>query len=123
MIRAGGAGLGGVLTPTGLGTMVEDMEHVAGRIEVDGRTYLLERPYRADVALISGYYVDKVGNVWYKGSTINFNKIMATAADMVIAEADNLVEPGHILPENVHTPGVFVDYIVDGGREDEARGI
>lgn len=116
MIRAGGAGLGGVLTPTGVDTMVENGWHVHGRIEIDGRTYLVEKPIRADVALISGYQIDKSGNVWYKGTTRNFNVAMATAADLVIAEADNLVELGGIEPENVVTSGVFVDYIVDGGN-------
>lgn len=116
MIRAGGAGLGGVITPTGFGTIVEEGWHVHGRIEIDGREYLVEKPLRADIALISGYMVDKNGNVWYKGTTRNFNVAMATAADLVIVEADNLVEIGNIEPENVVTSGVFVDYIVDGGN-------
>lgn len=113
MIRAGGAGLGGVLTPTGIGTDVQGYEHVHSVIEVDGKQYLLERPLRAELALISGYQVDKRGNIWYKGTTRNFNQLMATAADTVIVEADYLVETGTILPENVHTAGVFVDYIVE----------
>lgn len=116
MIRAGGAGLGGVLTPTGVGTIVEEGEHVHGKIEIDGKEYLIEKPLRADVAIISGYQVDKNGNVWYKGTTRNFNMCMATAADLVIVEADHLVECGQIEPENVVTSGVFVDYIVDGGE-------
>jgi acetate CoA/acetoacetate CoA-transferase alpha subunit len=73
------------------------------------------KPLRADFALISGYRVDKLGNVWYKGSTSNFGLMMATAANVVIVEADNIVEVGEIEPENVRTPGIFVDYIVDGG--------
>lgn len=117
MIRAGGAGLGGVITPTGLGTIVEEGEHVHGKIEIDGKTYLVEKPLRADVAVISGYKIDKMGNVWYKGTTRNFNHVMATAADLVIAEADNIVEVGDIPPEDIVTPGVFVDYIVQGGRD------
>lgn len=117
MIRAGGAGLGGVLTPTGAGTIVEEnSEFVEGVREVDGKSYLLMRPIRADVALINGYRVDRRGNVWYKGSTRNFNQVMATAADLVIAEADQVAETGSIEPENVMTPGVLVDYVVDGGK-------
>lgn len=116
MIRAGGAGLGGVLTPTGVGTIIEEMkDYVHSVQEIDGRKFLLMKPLRADFALISGYKVDKHGNVWYKGSTSNFGLLMATAADVVIVEADNVVEVGEIEPENVRTPGVFVDYIVDGG--------
>jgi acetate CoA/acetoacetate CoA-transferase alpha subunit len=115
MIRAGGAGLGGVLTPTGLGTPVEEMEHVHSVVEVDGRRYLLERPLRADIALICGYLADRAGNVWYKGTMRNMNQVMATAAGLVIAEAVHVVEIGAIEPENVMTPGIFVDYVVDGG--------
>lgn len=116
MIRAGGAGLGGVLTPTGLGTVVQEAGHVHSVVEVDGRKYLLERPLRADFAVICGHKIDRSGNIWYKGTTRNFSQVMATAADIVIAEADHLVECGDIEPENVVTPGILVDYIVDGGR-------
>ncbi|MGL5434263.1 MAG: CoA transferase subunit A [Lachnospiraceae bacterium] len=116
MIRAGGAGLGGVLTPTGVGTIVQDGEHVHSTIEIDGTTYLVEKPLRADVAIISGHKIDQNGNIWYKGTTRNFNMCMATAADLVIAEADHLVACGEIEPENVVTSGVFVDYIIDGGK-------
>ena len=112
-IRCGGAGIGGFLTPTGIGTTVEEGKQ---KIKVDGNEYLLETPLKADVALICGYKIDKKGNVWYKGNTRNFNTVMATAADIVIAEADNLVEIGDIEPENVVTPSNFVDYIVDGGK-------
>jgi acetate CoA/acetoacetate CoA-transferase alpha subunit len=115
MIRAGGAGLGGVLTPTGIGTEVEKYEHVHSIIEVDGRRYMLERPLHADIALISGCLVDRKGNIWYRGTTRNFSQVMATAADTVIVEADEIVEAGKILPENVMTPGVFVDFIVESG--------
>ena len=115
MIRAGGAGLGGIITPTCVETIVEAYEHVHSKIEIEGKTYLIEKPLRADFALISGYRIDKSGNIWYKGTTRNFNVVMATAADIVIAEADNLVEIGCIEPENVVTSGVYVKYIVDGG--------
>lgn len=114
MIRAGGAGLGGILTPTGLGTIIENEKYVHSVVEIDGRRFLLKRPLRADVALISGHTVDTAGNVWYKGTTRCFNQMMATAADMVIVEADHLVEEGEIVPENVVTQGILVDYIVKG---------
>ena len=117
MIRSGGAGLGGVLTPTGVGTIVEDnKDFVLGKVTVDGREYLHMRPVKADVALISGYKIDKAGNVWYKGTARNYSVVVATAADVVICEADNVVEIGEIEPENVMTQGIFVDYIVDGGK-------
>ncbi len=112
MIRAGGAGLGGVLTPTGLGTMVAEGKQV---VNIDGKDYLLEKPIRADFALLSGYKVDRMGNIWYKGTTKNFSPLMAMAADTVICEAEHLVEVGEIEPENVMTSGIFVDYIVNGG--------
>ena len=116
MVRAGGGGLGGVITPTGLGTLVEESPLVHGKITIDGREYLVMKPVHADVALISGYKVDKAGNVWYKGTSRNFSNLVATAADVVICEADNVVEIGEIEPENVVTQGIFVDYIVDGGK-------
>lgn len=111
-IRAGGAGLGGFLTPTGLGTVIEEGKE---KIEVNGKEYLLELPLRADVALIFGHKVDKAGNIVYRGATRNFNTVMATAADIVIVEAENLVEIGEIDQNEVVTPGLFVDYIVVGG--------
>ncbi|MDD6058304.1 MAG: CoA transferase subunit A [Clostridiales bacterium] len=113
MVRAGGAGLGGILTPTGLGTMVEESEFACGRVEIDGKEFLMMKALKADIAIINGYQIDKAGNVIYKGTTRNFNQVMATAADLVIAEADNLVEIGTIEPENVMTPGILVDYIVE----------
>ena len=116
MVRAGGNGLGGVLTPTGLGTPVEESPLVDRKITVDGKDYLLMKPVHADVALLNGYKVDKMGNIWYKGTTRNFNPLMAMAADVVICEADNVVEVGEIAPEDIVTQGIFVDYIVDGGK-------
>ena len=112
-VRAGGAGLGGFLTPTGIGTVVEEGKK---KIEVDGKEYLLELPLRADVALLMGSIVDKKGNIYYNKSTRNFNPLMAMAADTVIVEAEKLVETGDIDPNNVMTPGVFVDYIVGGEK-------
>ena len=116
MIRAGGGGLGGVLTQTGLGTPVEDSPLVDRKIEIDGKDYLLMKPLHADVALLGAAKADKAGNVWYKGTGRNFNPLIATAADVVICEADTVVEIGEIEPENVVTQGIFVDYIVDGGN-------
>ena len=116
MVRAGGNGLGGVLTPTGLGTPVEESPLVDRKITIEGKDYLLMKPVHADVALLNGYKVDKMGNIWYKGTTRNFNPLMAMAADVVVCEADNVVEVGEIAPEDVVTQGIFVDYIVDGGK-------
>ena len=108
-IRCGGAGIGGFLTETGLGTMVEQGKE---KIKVKDKEYLLELPLRADVAIVGGSLVDKSGNVYYKGSTRNFNPIMATAADRVIVGAERIVDVGEIRPDDVMTPGIFVDYIV-----------
>jgi len=114
MIRAGGCGLGGVLTPTGLGTIMQDAPHVHSIVEIDGVQYLLERPIRADFALLGGHSIDRAGNIWYKGTTRNFNLPMAMAADVVIAEAEHIVDIGAIAPENVMTSGILVDYVVGG---------
>ena len=108
-VRCGGAGLGGFLTPTGIGTVVEEGKQ---KLTVDGKEYLLELPLRADVALLGASIGDKSGNLHYKGTTQNFNPMMATAADLVIAEVEELGEIGAIPMENVHTPAIFVNYIV-----------
>jgi acetate CoA/acetoacetate CoA-transferase alpha subunit len=108
-VRAGGAGLGGILTPTGIGTVVAEGKQV---IQVDGKEYLLEKPLRADVALLGASISDKDGNLVYRGTMQNFNPLMAMAADMVIAETTELVETGALKPEDVRTPSIFVDYIV-----------
>lgn len=110
-IRCGGAGIGGFLTPTGIGT---DVEIGKTKIEVGGKDYLLELPLRADVALIRGSIVDTMGNVYYRGTTQNFNPLAAMAADVVIVAAEKLVEPESLPPEWIMTPAVFVDYIVEG---------
>lgn len=112
-IRAAGAGLGGVLTPTGLGTEVADGKDI---IVVDGREYLLEKPLRADAAILHAAIGDKFGNLYYKGTTRNFNIPMAMAADIVIAECEELVETGGIAPEDVMTSGIFIDYLVEVGK-------
>ena len=116
MIRAGGAGLGGVLTPTGVGTIIEESPLCLGKQTIEGKDYLLMKPLHADFAVIGGAKIDRYGNVWYKGSSQNFNIVMATAADVVIAEAEEIVEIGDIAPEDVRTPGIFVDYVVEGGK-------
>lgn len=108
-IRCGGAGLGGVLTQTGLGTVVEDGKR---KIEIDGKEYLLEMPLHADVALIGASVCDEMGNCIYKGTTQNFNPMMATAADLVIVETKELVATGSLAIDAIHTPGAYVDYIV-----------
>lgn len=109
-IRAKGAGLGGVLTQTGLGTIIEEGKQV---VEVDGKKYLLEKPLGADIAIIGASLADEDGNLVYHGTTQNFNPLMAMAADIVIVEARKIVERGAIEPERVHTPGIFVDYIYE----------
>ncbi|MCD6419527.1 MAG: CoA transferase subunit A [Synergistetes bacterium] len=113
-IRAGGFGLGGILTPTGVGTMAEEGKQL---IEINGRKYILELPLRADFALIRARKADRVGNLWYWGNARNFNPLMAAAADVVIAEVDVVLGVGDINPNDVHTPGILVDRIVvDGGE-------
>ena len=114
-VRAGGAGLGGFLTPVGIGTVIEEGKE---KIEVNGKTYLLELPLRADLALLAGETVDKFGNIVYYGATRNFNHLMASAADTVIVEAEQVVEVGDLDPNDVVTPGIFIDYVVDGGAID-----
>lgn len=108
-IRAGGFGLGGILTPTGVGTPVEEGKQ---KITVDGRVYLLETPLKADVALIKAWKADKAGNLVYRRSAQNFNPLMAAAAEVVIVEAEQIVEAGEIDPDEVMTPGAFIDYLV-----------
>lgn len=110
-VRAGGAGLGGILTPTGIGTMVAEGKEV---ITVDGKRFLLEKPLRADVALIKAYQADTAGNLVFRRSARNFNPLMAMSAKVVIVEAENIVEAGQIDPDQVMTPGIFVDWIVQG---------
>lgn len=113
-IRAGGAGIGGILTPTGLGTPMEEGKQI---IEVDGKKYLLETPLHADVALLHAWKVDRMGNCLFRHTARNFNSIMATAADVVIVEAEQVVEVGEIDPDFVMTPGCLVDYIVALDKE------
>lgn len=113
-VRCGGAGLGGFLTPTGVGTIVEEGKE---KMEIDGVEYLLEMPLKADVALIAGETVDQYGNIVYYGATRNFNHLMAPAAKVTIVEAESVVEVGDLDANDVVTPGIFVKYIVDGGAK------
>jgi acetate CoA/acetoacetate CoA-transferase alpha subunit len=108
-IRAGGAGLGGFLTPVGIGTIVEQGKQ---KLTIDGKAYLLELPLRANVALIKADKADKAGNLYISGSARNFNVVMATAADHVIAEVGEIVETGEMDPNCVTIPGIFVDALV-----------
>lgn len=108
-IRAGGMGLGGVLTPTGLGTEVEDGKPV---IEVQGKQFLLETPLKADFALLAAWQADFLGNLCYMLTAHNFNPVMAMAGATVIAEADSIVPVGVIPPDAVKTPGVLVDHLL-----------
>ena len=122
-IRAAGAGLGGVLTPTGVGTIVADSSQpttLEGKrtITVDGTEYLLEKPLHGDVAIIKGYIADESGNIRYKGTLRNFNPLMATACKMVIAEVEKIVPTGEIGPDYVETPHIFIDYLVLNPREE-----
>lgn len=105
-IRSAGAGLGGVLTPTGVGTIVEEGKDI---LEIDGKKYLLEKPLYADFAIIYGSKADKFGNVSYYGTTRNSNTVMATAAKTVIVEVDEVVDC--LDPNDVVIPGLFIDYI------------
>lgn len=108
-IRSGGAGLGGVLTPTGLNTDVENGKRV---IEVQGKSYLVEEPLRSDLAVVKGKTADRSGNVVYEGTARNFNPIIATAADVVVAGVDEIVEIGELDPECIVTPHILVDFIM-----------
>jgi len=108
-IRAAGFGLGGILTPTGVGTVVEEGKR---KIEVDGKDYLLETPLRADFALVQAFLCDYLGNLTYALTTRNFNPVIAMAADKVIASAENIVPVGVIPPDQVVTPAPIVDYLV-----------
>ena len=108
-IRAAGFGLGGVLTPTGLGTLAADGKR---SIEIDGRSFLLELPLRADFSLISARRADYLGNLEYALTSRNFNPIMAMAGKTVIAEAEDVVPVGVIPPDAVMTPHVLIDYLV-----------
>lgn len=111
-IRAGGCGLGGVLTPTGVGTIVEEGKR---QIQLDGKTFLIELPLRSDFALIHAFLADYSGNLAYALTARNFNPVMAMAADTVIVTAEHIVPVGVIAPDHVVTPAPLVDYLVANG--------
>jgi acetate CoA/acetoacetate CoA-transferase alpha subunit len=108
-IRAGGFGLGGILTPTGVGTVVEEGKQ---RLEVDGKSYLVETALRADFALVHAFLADYLGNLSYALTARNFNPVIAMAADTVVVTADHIVPVGVIAPDHVVTPAPVVDYLV-----------
>jgi acetate CoA/acetoacetate CoA-transferase alpha subunit len=111
-IRAGGYGLGGVLTPTGVGTVVQEGKQ---RIDVNGKSYLLETALRADFALVGAFVADYLGNLAYALTARNFNPIVAMAADTTVVAADHIVPVGVIAPDHVMTPAPLVDYLVENG--------
>ena len=108
-IRAAGSGLGGVLTPTGLGTILENGKR---KISINNKDYLLELPLKADVSLVKGSIVDEFGNTYYKATTKNFNPYIAMAAKTVVMEAEDLVKCEQLRTEDIMTPGVLVNYII-----------
>ena len=110
-IRADGAGLGGILTPVGVGT---DIEKDKQKIVLNGQEYLLETPLHADIAIVYATYADRFGNLAFHGSTRNFNVLMPMAADVVIVEAEQILDEP-LSPDEVVVPGIFVDYLIDGG--------
>ncbi|MCG8471346.1 MAG: CoA transferase subunit A [Desulfobacterales bacterium] len=110
-IRAAGVGLGGILTPTGVGT---DVEKGKEKITVDGKEYLLEPPIKGDVALIKAHRADRQGNLIFRKSAQNFNPLMAMACETVIVEAEHIEDVGTIDPDEVMVPGIFVDHVVKG---------
>ena len=110
-MRAGGAGIPAFYTPTGVGTVVAEGKEVR---EFNGRKYLLERSLRGDFAFIKAWKGDRWGNLVYRKTARNFNPIMATAADYVIAEVEELVDLGQLDPDSIHTPGIFVNAIFQG---------
>ena len=110
-IRAGGAGIGGFFTPTGVGTVVAEGKETR---TIDGREYVLEKAIRADFAFVHAHTGDRMGNLVYRMSARNFNPMAATSGRVTLAEVENLVEPGAIDPDHVVTPGIFVNHIFQG---------
>ncbi|GAB6109009.1 CoA transferase subunit A [Fusibacter bizertensis] len=119
-IRAAGAGLGAVITPVGIGTEVETY---AEKQSFFGKDYLVFPPLGADFAIIKAKAADKLGNLFYEGTSMNTNTTMATAGKVVIAEVDEIVEVGAIKPNDIGTPGIFVDYIVKGLSTEERKAL
>jgi 3-oxoacid CoA-transferase subunit A len=115
-IRAGGAGLGGFYTPTGVGTIVAEGKETR---DIDGRAFVLEKPIKGDLAIVKAWRGDALGNLVYRMSARNFNPMMATAAACTLAEVDELVATGALDPDSVHTPGVYVDALFVGVGEEK----
>ena len=113
-IRCGGVGLGGFYTETGVGTLVEENKETK---VINGVKYIFEEPLRGEIAFVSASYADEAGNLYYGGSTKNFNPAVAMAADVVIAQVKKIVKVGELAPEDVGTPGILVDYLVVGVNE------
>jgi 3-oxoacid CoA-transferase subunit A len=109
-IRAGGAGIAGFYTPTGVGTVVAEGKEVR---DIDGKKYVFERPLRADLAIVRAAVGDVAGNLRFHRTARNFNPLMAMAADVTVAEVDKLVDLGAIDPDDVHLPGIFIKRIVE----------
>ncbi len=112
-LRAGGAGIGGFFTPTGYGTLVAEGKET--RL-IDGRWMVFEKPLRADFAFVKAWKGDALGNLIYRKTARNFNQVMATAADCVIAEVEQLVDVGTLPPDQIHTPGIYVDFVLPGPK-------
>jgi 3-oxoacid CoA-transferase subunit A len=112
-LRAGGAGIAGFYTPTGYGTLVAEGKETR---QFDGRWHVFERGLKADVALIKAWKGDVLGNLEYRKTARNFNQVMATAANCVLAEVETLVEIGGLHPDHVHTPGIYVDFVLKGAK-------
>lgn len=112
-LRAYGAGLGGILTPVGVGTIVEEGKQ---KIVLNGKEYLFEEPLSGDISIIKAKWGDEFGNLKYYGTARNFNPVMALAGKKVIAEVENILKVGEMNPNEVETPGIFVDFIVKGGN-------
>jgi 3-oxoacid CoA-transferase subunit A len=112
-IRAGGAGIAGFFTPTGVGTIVAEGKETRA---IDGKEYVLERPLHADFAFVKAWRGDRDGNLIYRRTARNFNPVMATAADVTFAEVEHLVEPGELDPDHIVTPGIYVSYVLQGEK-------
>jgi len=113
-IRAAKAGLGGIYTPVGVGTIVEKGKEVK---VIDGKKYVLELPFKADFALIKAHKADRWGNLTYRYTSRTFNATMAGAAKVTIVEVDKIVELGELKPDEIHTPGIYVDRVVERPAE------
>jgi 3-oxoacid CoA-transferase subunit A len=112
-IRAGGAGIGGFFTPTGYGTPVAEGKETR---QIDGRWMVFEKPLKADFAFVKAFKGDVLGNLEYRKTARNFNQVMATAADCVVAEVERMVEIGGLHPDHIHTPGIYVDFVLHGPK-------